>query len=171
MAQINIPQKKQQAGAFGNILGAVGSVVGGIYGGPAGAYAGGKVGSSIGGNQQTGQGTSVLSSMYGGSDAGPGDAMSRKMGQSAWKDYGQAGPNLPDGGSAPMPNGPYDSVNINGKSDDVFSRRMNTAQQNPQMGIYDGIDALQYFPTDHPLRQEYTPVLAQAKLRAQRGVA
>lgn len=178
MASIAIPQKKQDGGMFGNILGAAGSVIGGIYGGPAGAYAGGKIGSSLGGNQQTGQGSQALAGLMGGSDAGSGsgDAMSRRLGdgggQSAWKDYGTAGPNLPMGESdAPIPNGPYDSVSTPGQSENVFSRRMNTAMQDPQMGIHEGLDALQYLPTDHPLRQEYTPTLVQAQMRARQGVA
>jgi hypothetical protein len=168
-AQILIPQKKQESGLFQNILGTAGTIVGGIYGGPAGAAAGGAIGNTVGGAVSGGQ-----------NKDGAGDAIAKRLAG------GLTSSGAESAGGAAVDNSESAIVKrateagaleqqmnqkeMTNQMDSPFARRMQTAQQDPRVGIQEGLDALTYLPQGHPLREEYTPALVRAQ-RMSGGIA
>ena len=121
-------------------------IAGFAIGGPAGAA----IGSTLGG----------LASGESGTQAALGGA---KSFMSSKKNVGGADDGISGSDSPDLP-----QLQKPDLGDSAFGRRISSLSQDPRIGVAQGLDALSQLPVDHPLRQEYTPILVRAQMMGER---
>lgn len=161
--KVNIPQPKQETSMSRRLFSLAAPIAGFALGGPAGAAAG----SILAGKAM---GKSGSEAAVGGLGTYASESLTAKKPAAAPADAGDE-LDLDELDDIPDQSLGSQQLQMPQLGDSAFGRRISAMSQNPVYAVHDGLSALTMFPSDHPVRQAYTPVLVKAQMMGGKGIA